>query len=382
MAKAQMDSPDCNTKLIGTGPFRCQGNCWRFGDRTTLVKNPNYWQKDAQGRQLPYLDGITFVPQEDGPKRLSSLQANDFQAMHTSQPKQITPLRRDVQDGKLRAVESDRYAEIGYVMLNNCKTAGQNGCGQASPFQYKSAREAFAYAIDRDTVNRIRNDNILTRATGPFSSEVMGYLPDTQLPQYDEAKARDAVARYKQESGQSELRFTLNHTSDPETTATATLLQQMLSRVGIRAALNAVPDQSTLINIAIGRRYDATLWRNHPGADSDTQYVWWHCNNAPPANCDNIVNFGGFNDPVINKAFDDARVATDPAVRRQHYETINRQFAKELYNLWAEWTLWVVGLKPNVHGVLGPKLPDGTDAFPGLATGHPVSAMWCEGGSC
>jgi hypothetical protein len=32
--------------------------------------------------------------------------------------------------------------------------------------------------------------------------------------------------------------------------------------------------------------------------------------------------------------------------------------------------------------VLGPELPDGAKPFPGLATGHPVSGMWCTGGKC
>ena len=65
MAKAQMESPDCNTKLIGTGPFEYRS--WKFGDKFVAKKNPNYWCKDPKtGAQLPYLDQITFVPQEDG----------------------------------------------------------------------------------------------------------------------------------------------------------------------------------------------------------------------------------------------------------------------------------------------------------------------------
>src|SRR4051794_22778115 len=52
MAKTQMDSPDCNTKLIGTGPFTCQGQCQKFGQQTTLKRNPNYWMKDDKGNQL------------------------------------------------------------------------------------------------------------------------------------------------------------------------------------------------------------------------------------------------------------------------------------------------------------------------------------------
>jgi peptide/nickel transport system substrate-binding protein len=380
MAKAQMASPDCNTKMIGTGPF--EKVSWTFGDKFVAKRNPNYWAKDKNGQQLPYLDQITFVPQEDGAKRLSSLEAGDFQMMHTSGPKQIVQIRADKQSGKLQDIESDRFTEVGYTMLNTCAKKGENGCQQASPFSHLSARQAFAYAIDRNTFNRLRNDDILTNASGPFAPGVPGYLADTGLPEFDPAKAKAAAAQYKQETGK-DLTFTLNHTSDPDTTQDAVLIQQMLKQnAGISISLNPVSDQSTLINIAISRGYDATIWRNHPGADDDTQYVWWHCDNAPPASCDNPVNFGAFNDAQINKDFDTARSESDPAKRTALYEDINRIFAKQLYNLWGQWTLWTVAFKPNVHGALGPALPDGTGPFQGLATGNPVDGIWCDNGRC
>ena len=134
MAEAQMNSPDCNTKLIGTGPF--EKVSWQFGDKFVAKRNPSYWEKDKFGQQLPYLDQITFVPQEDGPKRLSSLEAGDFTMMHTSGPKQITKIRKDKAAGTLKDTESDKFTEVGYVMLNSCGGTGDNypGCGQASPF--------------------------------------------------------------------------------------------------------------------------------------------------------------------------------------------------------------------------------------------------------
>lgn len=377
MAKAQMESPNCNTKLIGTGPFEYVS--WKFGDKFVAKRNPNYWQKDKYGNQLPYLDQITYVPLEDGPKRLGSLEAGDFQMAHFSGPLQIVKIRNDITSGKLADTESDKFTEVGYTMLNATKP----------PFNHLSARQAFAYGVDRDTFNKLRNDGILTNASGPFAPGVDGYLADTGLPQFDPVKAKAAAAQYKQETGR-DLTFTLSHTADPDTTQDAVLIQQMLQQnAGININLNPVPDQSTLINIAIGRQFDATLWRNHPGADDDTQYVWWHCSNSSavtldpnsPA-CDNAVNFGGFNDPIINKAFDDARVSSDPAARTKLYEDINREFAKQLWNLWGQYTLWTVANKPNIHGVLGPPLPDGAAAFEGLPTGHPVTGLWCDAGRC
>jgi peptide/nickel transport system substrate-binding protein len=379
MAKAQMESPDCNTKLIGTGPF--EEVSWKFGDKFVAKANPNYWYKDKNGVQLPYLSQLTFVPQENGPQRLTSLESGDFQMIHTSGPKQIVQIRNDIKSGSLKDIESDKFTEVGYVMLNECATAG-GLCGQASPFSHASARQAFTYSIDRDTFNKLRNDGILTNASGPFAPGVDGYLPDTGFPNFDPAKAKAAAAQYKQETGK-DLTFTLSHTSDPDTTADAVLIQQMVKQnAGVSISLNPVADQSTLINVAIGRKYDATLWRNHPGADGDTQYVWWHCGNAPPAACDNPVNFGGFNDPTINKDFDTARSSSDPAARTAAYEGMNKQFASQLYNIWLEWVLWTVAYKPFAHGVLGPPLPDGAPPFEGLATGNPVSGIWCDNGKC
>jgi hypothetical protein len=72
----------------------------------------------------------------------------------------------------------------------------------------------------------------------------------------------------------------------------------------------------------------------------------------------------------------------DGPARDAKYQDITREFAKQLYDLWAQYTLWVVAMKPNVHGVLATKLPDGTGAFEGLPTGHEVTAMWCDAGKC
>jgi peptide/nickel transport system substrate-binding protein len=381
MAKAQMDSPDCNTKLIGTGPF--EKVSWKFGDKLVAKRNPNYWFHDPKtGAQLPYLNQITFIPQPDASKRTSSLEAGDFTVIHTSDALQIkNHIRPDVASGKLRDTESDKFPELGYIMLNATKP----------PFNNFAARQALAYGIDRDTYNKIRNGGILENASGPFGPGVQANLADAGLPKFDPAKAKQAAATYKQQTGK-DLSFTLDYQADdPSITQDAILVQQMLQQnVGIKVQINGVPDQSTLISVAVARNYDATLWRNHPGADDDTQYVWWHCGNSGALNsnpngapaCDNPINFGGFNDPVISSDLDKARSMPVGPARAQVYEAISRRFATELWNLWSQYTLWTVAYQPTVHGILGPRLPDGTGPFEGLATGHPVDGMWCDGGKC
>ena len=50
---------DPKTEFIGTGPFMIDK--YLPEDRLTFKRNPNYWMKDAEGNQLPYLDGMEFI---------------------------------------------------------------------------------------------------------------------------------------------------------------------------------------------------------------------------------------------------------------------------------------------------------------------------------
>ena len=142
-------------------------------------------------------------------------------------------------------------------------------------------------------------------------------------------------------------------------------------------SLQPIADQSQLINNAIGGSFQAVTWRNHPGADPDTQYVWWYNNKGTtPGSFTNPINFGRFVDPEINRLLDQGRTTPDEAQRKTIYEDLNKRFASQLWNLWASYTIWSIASQPSVHGLLGPDLPDGSGPFPGLATGAPVSGIW------
>ena len=44
---------------VGTGPFKFVS--FTLDSSFKAVRNPDYWQKDAQGNPLPYLDGIEYL---------------------------------------------------------------------------------------------------------------------------------------------------------------------------------------------------------------------------------------------------------------------------------------------------------------------------------
>jgi peptide/nickel transport system substrate-binding protein len=135
-------------------------------------------------------------------------------------------------------------------------------------------------------------------------------------------------------------------------------------------------EQTQYINVAVARNFQMYGWRNFPGSDPDSLFVWWNCNNQPPAACDNLVNFSGFNDPQVNSDLQKGRTEPDPAKRKDIYEDLNRTLNKGLYDLWTNWTLWTVATSTKVHGVFGPPLPDGSKPNPGLATGHSMAGLF------
>ena len=59
-----------------------------------------------------------------------------------------------------------------------------------APFNNILARQAFAYAVDRDALQQAApTTTSTTQADGPFGPGVLGYLADTGLPTYNLAKA-------------------------------------------------------------------------------------------------------------------------------------------------------------------------------------------------
>jgi peptide/nickel transport system substrate-binding protein len=57
-------------EVVGTGPFRLRS--YTAGQQVTLVKNPNYWKRDAAGTPLPYLDQLQYLIITDSQARTSN----------------------------------------------------------------------------------------------------------------------------------------------------------------------------------------------------------------------------------------------------------------------------------------------------------------------
>ncbi len=366
-APAQLDdAATCATNLIGTGPFSLKS--WVPNDSLVVTKNTRYWQRDRSGNALPYLDEITFRPREDTSQRVNGLKGGDLDLIHVADGQQIAGLRTDAQAGLVKLLESKRGAEVDHTMLN----AGQ------APFDHRSCRLAVAYATDTEALSE-RTGAVTPNATQPFAPGTPGYQRNPGYPSYDPDDAERFLEQCTSEIGADELRFTLDSTPDPPVQALANAIKDQMAKVGIRVELAPPTTQSRYIDLAVAGQFQAILWRNFPSTDPDTMYPWWHSTAVQPGTdttVRNPVNFSSISDPVIDQNLERARSESDPARRKLLYRQIGRQFAEEVYNLWAWYVDWAFAARPRVNGLRGVDLPNGDHRGLPITSVQPVLGLW------
>lgn len=366
------DADNCESNLIGTGPFRIfnceQAECgWTLNDKFVAEANPDYWRTDENGERLPYLDEIEFRPVVAEAQRANGLTGGELNVIHTDDGNTIADLRVDADAGQVNLLESDFAAEIDYSLLQV----------EDPPFNNKNARKALQYGVDRQELIELTEGGLTEIAVQPFAPDNLAYLPPDEVgwPERNLERAREFLDAYLEETGESELAFTILTVNDPVNLRLAQLIQDQLQQVGpINASIDAV-DQTEIINTALGGEFGLNLWRNHPGGDPDTQRIWWY--SKTPSGSPNFVNFGRINDPEIDRLFDEARSETDPEARAERYQQISKIFAEEAYNLWGWYTLWAFAAADNVRGLYPPPLPDGQEPAI-IASVQPVVGLWID----
>jgi peptide/nickel transport system substrate-binding protein len=338
-APAQLNSPDCATKMIGTGPFMQSGDLQLPNGPNKFVKNPNYWQKG-----YPKANSITFTTQSDGVQRDNGLKSGEFDVIHQSGALQIDDLKS--QGGGITLLEQKPgLREIRYYYLNSSK----------APFNDQDARTAFALAVDRTKINELLNGGFFDVANGLMDKSAPGYLKNAGYPAFSKKKAKALVEKYKAaHGGVFEVTF-LTSGPDAQNKAEAEELAAEMEAVGITAHVSQV-EQTVLISNAVSGQFSVFLWRNLHGGNTqscDADTGPWFSNNPP-----DLVNFGRFSDPDTQALLDKSRAATTQADIDAACTQFNQVMAKKGYVLPSWYVNWTIaaasGTKINL-----PKLPDG-----------------------
>jgi len=332
-----------------------------------MTRNEDYWLEAPDGQPYPYLDEVEFVVQEEDATRARALQSGEIDITHTDRGPDVLSLREQAEAGNVQLFEMTDRQSVTFALMN---------VASDSPVADLEVRRAMAMAIDQEFRNQSRTGGVYEVANGPFAPGTDGYLEDNGFPAYDPEEAARIVEEYEAENGPIEISY--RTTADPENLLTVQLIAQNLEDVGIEVSIDQT-EQGEFIQQAVLGNFEVFTWRNHGGLEAETERVWWHSENADPIGSI-ALNFGRFQDDVIDENLQILRESDDPAERTAATEAINRRFAEQVYNVWGDWVFWVIAYQNDVHGVQTPIiLPDGTPQYIQAGGGQVLpTGLWVD----
>ena len=316
---------------IGTGPFT-----WSGVDEsgiTVLAKNPTYWKKG-----LPHLDAVRFVPIADAADRVTAVLEGKVGMVAVDEPRQLERLSNVQNRDEKITIHDDRNAERPKVNV-----AFETG---RAPFDRIAARRAVALATDRA--------ELLSKAFGGQGSIAKGMVSDTSpwfvdhsTPARDVERAKKQVEDYTKETG---LPLTFRLLVSPGTTLerVASLWRGQLQEAGIEMSIELV-EPSTLSLAAVLGQFQAIL---QVGFDSSQPDAYEPLFRGIPAEQSAISgNTTRYINPLVTKAFSDARSTADVTRQVDDYGTIQEQVTIDLPYLFLIQVREVVVTSPKVRDV-------------------------------
>ncbi len=358
-APSMIEDPEGALRPAGTGPFVFES--WTPNEQLSVVRNDDYWLSGEGGADLPYLDAVEFVMLADKQARDQALLAGDIDIEHTSFPDSIAALR---EANGIEMLESDEYGETTYLMLNHDDPV----IGDLR------VRQALAHCLDRELINEIRNEGIGQVADGLFSPLQDGYTEDNGFPGFDPEAGTELWDAYVAEAG-DEPTIALGTTTVPYNLGTMELISAQLDQNCDIPTTVDQTEQGAFITRALVGDFQAFLWRNHGGVDTDQQFLWWWSETAPPVG-EVALNFGRIRNERIDEALFTIRTQADPDVRRDAAETIDRTMADEVLNIPLVHTIWGLPHQPEVEDLTGLPLPGGGQQFPVISGRHSLAQVW------
>jgi peptide/nickel transport system substrate-binding protein len=171
-----------DTHPVGCGPFKFVS--WKRYAKTELVRFENYWEKDADGNQLPYLDAIEGYPKKEDKVRLTALRAGEVDLIENMSYSDAVNFKKQYKD-------SHNTWDIPQVGTAYLAIQSKKGPFAMDAADGKMMRQAVAHAIDREAIHQAVFNGLSEKLKGFYSSSSPWYMPDIKnVKEYDPEKSK------------------------------------------------------------------------------------------------------------------------------------------------------------------------------------------------
>jgi len=303
---------------IGTGPFMFKK--WNEGERIVLVKNPNYFEKDEKGNQLPYLDAISITFIRDKATELhqflkgrldmlSGLQTASMNKLLTNEGELKEEFKEDIYLQRVPWLKTDYIG----ILVDTDKKIVKN-----SLLQNRLVRQAINFAINRKEIIRYLRNGIGIPATRGFAP--LGFpISASDIAQgfdFDLKKAKNLMEEARI-SGK-DLSTDVILVTAPEYRELCEYLQRALMEIGLSPKINVVTASVQKQMIAV---YETNFFRKSWTADYPDAinfYQLFYSKNKSP----NGPNYTHFQNQFYDANFEQAMFESEPQKLKELYRNM------------------------------------------------------------
>jgi peptide/nickel transport system substrate-binding protein len=334
---------DFRSHPVGTGPFKF--HFWIENTRLALHRNERYFEKDANGERLPYLDAVSvsFIPDKSA-AFLDFLKGNfDFMSgLHPSYKDELI-----TSDGRMSPVYSDRFylQKHPFLKTDYLGLLVDDSLMKGSPWLSRDLRRALNYAVDRESMVRYLRNNVYTPAHGGFIPKGMsGYRAEAGYS-YRPDSVRAILRRSGYPGGEGLPALTLSTTADY--VDLCEYVQHGFSEFGIDLKVDVLPSSVHREGVASGKiPFFRKSWLADYPDDENFMALFYSENESPGGPNYTRYSSAKFDDlyrealgtvhpekrSVLYAAMD-SLVMSDPPVVLLYYDAVMRFVAKEVSGL-------------------------------------------------
>lgn len=286
-------------KPVGTGPFRFVE--WKEGDYILVERNPNYWDADAAGNRLPYLDKVLFKFIIEPSTLVAALQTGEVDGVNGVVPQFMPSLRTN---SKLEA-----YTVVG----GNWRNFHLNMAKE--PFSDPILRKAVSFAVDREEILKRVDFGEGIVAHGPISPPMTGFWDAAwntgkNGQYYDLEQAKALVKKSRYPNGAEVSLLSLNSGVYPRQ---AEVLQAQLAKIGLKVKIELADSPTWRRKWLQERQWDLVHLQWDADLDPDETLF-------PELHSKEAWNAGRWNNPQFDKFVEAARSEADFKKRKQYYD--------------------------------------------------------------
>ena len=273
-------------------------------DRMVFEKFADYWNKENI-----FIDRVVFLPIVDATVRLANLKSGGLDLIERVLATDIRDVRADSR------LKLSTALELGYMGLT-INIGNDKNKGPLS--QSEKVRQALDLSIDREAINQVVFNGEFVPGNQWISPEHPYYQKAFPVPKRDIAKAK---ALLKEAGAALPVSVDLMVPKGAENEAVAQVIQSMAAEAGFDLKIRLI-EFATSFKQAQAGEFQAFLigWSGRIDPDGNS-YVFLHTK-APQ-------NDGFYSNPEADKAFEDARLITDPAQRKAIYEKLTGTVLKD-----------------------------------------------------